>query len=63
SQDKWTKEGAKDSVSLAREQVAKMLAVQRVEPMSEDCAAKLDSTFRSILQKHEVPESSLPSLS
>jgi len=61
SQDKWMQEGAKDSVSLAREQAAKILSAHIVEPLSDDRATHLDSIFRGILQKHGIPKSSLPS--
>ncbi len=61
SQDRWMQEGSKDSVSLAREQVAKILDSHRAEPLQEDLAAQLDSAFTEILEKHEIPESSLPS--
>jgi trimethylamine--corrinoid protein Co-methyltransferase len=61
SQDKWMQVGAKDTASLARERAAKILDAHRVEPLPDDCAAELDLAFISILQKHGIPESSLPS--
>jgi trimethylamine--corrinoid protein Co-methyltransferase len=61
SQDMWKQQGSKDSVSLAREQVTKILDAHRVEPLPDDRGTQLESTFRSILRRYGIPESSLPS--
>ncbi|MHA2433921.1 MAG: hypothetical protein ACXADO_11885, partial [Candidatus Thorarchaeota archaeon] len=60
-QDMWKQQGSKDSVSLAREQVTKILDAHRVEPLPDDRGTQLESTFRSILRRYGIPESSLPS--
>ncbi|MFX0045162.1 MAG: trimethylamine methyltransferase family protein [Candidatus Hermodarchaeota archaeon] len=60
SREKWMQEGARDSASLAREQVAKILDDHRAKPLSDDRAAQLDSTMREILETHGIPMSTLP---
>jgi trimethylamine--corrinoid protein Co-methyltransferase len=60
SQDKWKQEGAKDSVRLAQKHAAKILEAHTAEQLPDDTATQLESTLRSILQKHGISESSLP---
>jgi len=52
--DMWKKSGAKDLVTVAREQVEKILREHVVEPLPPDIEKELDKTMLEIAKKYGI---------
>jgi trimethylamine--corrinoid protein Co-methyltransferase len=52
--DMWKKSGAKDLVTVAREQVEKILREHVVEPLPPDIERELDKTMLEIAKKYGI---------